>query len=53
MVMCAIIKSGQTAFASIHSYLARGNIFLLDKSIIITPHPVVNIECENSMNFGG
>ena len=49
----AIIKSGQVAYANIHTYIARGKIILLDTGIIIAPHPVVNIECENSMNFGG
>lgn len=53
MEIYAIIKSGQVAFANFHFHIARGNLILLDKGIIIASHPVVNMECENSVNFGG
>ena len=53
MEICGIIKGGRVAFANLHFHIARGNIILLDKGIIIASHPVVNMECENSVNFGG
>ena len=53
MEICGIIKGGWVTFANLHFHIARGNIILLDKGIIIASHPVVNMECENSVNFGG
>lgn len=37
----------------IRFHFARDKYILLDKGIIIASHPVVNMEGENSMDFGG